>query len=124
MKVIDVEQDYLGYAVHRPTGIQVTDQHTEIEMGAEESKRGKDLRCGGTEKGMVEQVEGWTRKQSKGGKMAETKKKFIGPLQYCLSFKKGSKAPLYPCSHHQAARPSVHCNREGQKCAFAFYSAS
>lgn len=40
-KVTDVEHDYLGYAVHWPTGIPVTDQHTEIEMGAEESERCK-----------------------------------------------------------------------------------
>lgn len=33
-----MEHNYLGYAVHWPTGIQVTDQHTEIEMGAEESE--------------------------------------------------------------------------------------
>ncbi len=39
MKVIDVEQVYLGYAVHGPTGISATDQHTEIEMGAEEGER-------------------------------------------------------------------------------------
>lgn len=40
MKVIDVEQVYLGYAVHRPTGIPATDQHTEIEMRAEEGENG------------------------------------------------------------------------------------
>lgn len=39
MKVTDVEQVYLGYAVHRPSGIPATDQYTEIEMGAEESER-------------------------------------------------------------------------------------
>lgn len=33
-----MEHNYLGYAVHWPTGIPVTDQHTEIEMGAEESE--------------------------------------------------------------------------------------
>lgn len=38
MKVIDLEQVYLGYAVHWPTGIPATDQYTEIEMGAEERK--------------------------------------------------------------------------------------
>lgn len=54
MKVIDVEQDYLGYSVHRPTGKPVTDQHTEIEMRAEESERGKDIRCGRTVKWVVD----------------------------------------------------------------------
>jgi len=39
MKVRDVEQVYLGYTAHWPTGIPATDQYTEIEMGAE--KRGK-----------------------------------------------------------------------------------
>lgn len=39
MKVIDVEQVYLGYAVQWPTGISATDQHTKIEMGAEERER-------------------------------------------------------------------------------------
>lgn len=29
----------------------MTDQHTEIEIGAEESKRGKEVRCGGLEAG-------------------------------------------------------------------------
>lgn len=43
MKVMDVEQVYLGYAAHRPTGIPATDQHTEIEMGAEE-REGKEER--------------------------------------------------------------------------------
>lgn len=51
MKVTDVEQDYLGYAVHWPAGIPVTDQHTEIETGAEESERGKEVRWGGLEAG-------------------------------------------------------------------------
>lgn len=52
MKVIDVEQVYLGYAVHWPTGIPAADQHTEIEMGAEESERGGgEVRCGETEEG-------------------------------------------------------------------------
>lgn len=61
-KVKDVEHNYLGYAVHWPTGIPVTDQHTEIEMGAEE--RGM--------KGVAEQTKGWRqveglmRKWSKG----------------------------------------------------------
>lgn len=56
MKVTDVEQDYLGYAVHWPAGIPVTDQHTEIETGAEKSERVKE--------GVVDwrQVEGWMRK--------------------------------------------------------------
>ena len=36
-----MEQDYLGYAVHRPTGKPVTDQYTEIEIGAEENEREK-----------------------------------------------------------------------------------
>lgn len=58
MKVTDVEQDYLGYAVHWPAGIPVTDQHTEIEIGAEESERGKEVRCGGLKAGggVVEEV--------------------------------------------------------------------
>lgn len=49
MKVTDVEQDYLGNAVHWSAGIPVTDQHTEIETGAEESewKRGKVWWTGG-----------------------------------------------------------------------------
>lgn len=38
MKVIDVEQVYLGYAVQRPNGRAAADQLTEIEMGAEESE--------------------------------------------------------------------------------------
>lgn len=42
MKVIDVEQVYLGYAVHWPTGISATDQHTEIEMGAAERRERKE----------------------------------------------------------------------------------
>lgn len=51
MKVIDVEQVYLGYAVHWSTGNPVTDHHTEIEMGAEESESGRVIiRCGGTKK--------------------------------------------------------------------------
>lgn len=53
MKVTELEQAYLGYAVHWPTGITETDQHTEIEMGAEESVRGGggggQARCGETE---------------------------------------------------------------------------
>lgn len=44
VKVIDVEQVYLGYAVHWPTGIPATDQHTEIEMGAGERKK-REVRC-------------------------------------------------------------------------------
>lgn len=47
MKVIDVEQVYLGYAVHWPAGIPATDQHTKIEMGAKERYRG-GVRCGET----------------------------------------------------------------------------
>lgn len=46
MKVKDVEQVYLGYAVHQPTGMPVTDQHTEIEMGAEEGKKRKRVKLG------------------------------------------------------------------------------
>ena len=46
MKVIDVEQVYLGYAVHWPTGIPATDRHTKIEMGAEEREKGGKVRCG------------------------------------------------------------------------------
>lgn len=49
MKVTELEQVYLGYAVHWPSGIPETDQHTEIEMGAEESERGGEARCGETE---------------------------------------------------------------------------
>lgn len=41
MKVIDVEQVYLGYAVQWPNGRAAADQHTEIEMGAEESEVGR-----------------------------------------------------------------------------------
>lgn len=49
MKVTDVEQVYLGYPVHWPTGIPANDQHTEIEMGAEEGERGGgEERCGET----------------------------------------------------------------------------
>lgn len=49
MKVIDVEQVYLGYAVHWSMGKPVTDHHTEIEMGAEESESGGGkIRCGET----------------------------------------------------------------------------
>ena len=54
MKVIDVEQVYLGYAVHWPAGIPATDQHTEIEMGAEERENGGEVRCGETEEWEVE----------------------------------------------------------------------
>lgn len=53
MKVIDVEQVYLGYAVHWPTGISATDQHTEIEMGAEEREKG-EVRCGETKEWEVD----------------------------------------------------------------------
>lgn len=54
MKVIDVEQVYLGYAVHGPTGISATDQHTKIEMGAVEREKGGEVRCGETEEWEVE----------------------------------------------------------------------
>lgn len=40
MKVIDVEQVYLGYPVQQPNGRAAADQITEIEMGAEESEVG------------------------------------------------------------------------------------
>lgn len=43
MKVIDVEQVYLGYAVHWPNGIPAADRHTEIEMGTEESEVGGEV---------------------------------------------------------------------------------
>lgn len=43
MKVIDVEQVYLGYAVHRPNGIPAADRHTEIEMGTKESEVGGEV---------------------------------------------------------------------------------
>lgn len=45
MKVIDLEQVYLGYAVHLPTGKPATDQYTEIEMGAAEREKGGEVRC-------------------------------------------------------------------------------
>lgn len=45
MKVTDVEQVYLGYAVHWPTGKPATDQYTEIEMGAAERKKRGKVRC-------------------------------------------------------------------------------
>lgn len=45
MKVIDVEQVYLGYAVRRPNGRAAADQHAEIEMGADE---GSKVGMGGT----------------------------------------------------------------------------
>ncbi len=48
MKVIDVEQVYLGYAVQWPIGIPVPDQHTKIEMGAEEREKEGEVRCGET----------------------------------------------------------------------------
>lgn len=41
MKVIDLEQVYLGYAVRRPNGRAAVEQHTEIEMGAAESEVGR-----------------------------------------------------------------------------------
>lgn len=41
MKVIDVERVYLGYAAQRPNGSAAVDQHTEIEMGAEEREVGR-----------------------------------------------------------------------------------
>lgn len=51
MKVRDVEQVYFGYAVHWSTGKPVTDHHTEIEMGADESESGgRKIRCGETKK--------------------------------------------------------------------------
>lgn len=61
MKVIDVEQVYLGYAVHWPIGIPAADQHTEIEMGAEEREKGGEVRCGEREKW---EVEGLMRRRS------------------------------------------------------------
>lgn len=64
MKVIDVEQVYLGYAVHWPTGIPAADQYTEIEMGAEESGRG------GGEVGFGETEEGRWRGRT-GGRVDE-----------------------------------------------------
>lgn len=39
MKVIDVEQVYLGYTARWPIGIPATDQHTEIEMGTKEERK-------------------------------------------------------------------------------------
>lgn len=68
MKVTDVEQDYLGYAVHWPTGTPVTDQHAEIETGAEENERGKEVRRGGLEAGGRVDEEVVTRgKEDSGG---------------------------------------------------------
>lgn len=49
MKVIDLEQVYLGYAVRRPNGRAAVEQHTEIEMGAAESEVGRV--CGVRERG-------------------------------------------------------------------------
>ena len=49
MKVINVEQVYLGYDVQWPTGIPATNQHTKIEMGAMKSKREEgNEKCGET----------------------------------------------------------------------------
>lgn len=98
MKVIDVEQVYLGYTAHWSIGKLAANQHTEIEMGAKEKGKGGDVRCcklrlmGGRSilraSVKVDGEEAWGNQgerfvSTKAGRMSEDLGELICILRYC-----------------------------------------